>query len=72
MAVEAPWGALMGRGGTTAVAVTFFSVFCRATKAASRGPSTGARVVPSPAAVALDDCNFLGHEASSGGGAKET
>jgi hypothetical protein len=72
MAVEAPWGAFVRRGGATAVAVAFFEVFCGATKAASRGAGAGTRVVPHPAAIALDDCGFSGQEAGSGSSAKET
>ena len=72
VAVETPWRALMGMGGTTAVAVAYFRVFCRAAKAASRRAGAGARVVPHPAAVTLDDCSFPGQEAGGGSSAKET
>jgi hypothetical protein len=72
VAVEAPWGALVRMGGTTAVAVAFFMVFRGAAKAASRGAGAGARVVPHPAAVALDDCSFAGQGAGSGSSAEET
>jgi hypothetical protein len=65
-------GGIGEEGGTTAVAVAFFRVFCGAAKAASRRAGAGARVVPHPAAVALDDCSFPGHEAGRGGSAKET
>jgi hypothetical protein len=61
MAVETPWGALVRMRGAAAVAVALFRVFCRAAQPASGGTCAGARVVPHPAAVALDHCGLSGH-----------
>jgi hypothetical protein len=70
MAVVAPWGALVRRGGTAAVGVVLFRVFCGAAKAACRRGRRNWSYATS-AAVALDDCSFLGQEAGSGSHAKE-
>ena len=71
MAVEAPWGTLVRRGGCAAVAVVLFQVFGGAAETAFRGAGAGAGVVPQPAPVVLDDCSSAGHEAGGGSGAKE-
>jgi hypothetical protein len=54
------------------VGMTFFRVFRRAAETASWGSCTRPGVVPFPAAVTLDDCDFPGEKAGIGDSTEKT
>lgn len=54
------------------VGMPFFSMFRRAAKTAPWGSCTRPGVVPFPAAVTLNDCDFPGEKAGIGDGTEKT